>query len=67
MDVVRYYGAKLDTYDYRDYSKTYSQDQIPSYWLSPTADLRKYVNRVYDQADLGSCTAMPCAELMLLI
>ena len=56
MDVVRYYGAKQDTPDYRDYSKTYSQHEIPS-WLLPTADLRKYVNRVYDQGQLSSCTA----------
>ena len=54
MDVVRYYGAKPDNPDPRDHSKTYSKEEIPS---SPTVDLRKYVKCVYDQGDLGSCTA----------
>ncbi len=57
MSVVRYYGAKPDTYDHRDHKKEYSQAEIPSKWHHPTADLSEYVDHVYDQQDLGSCTA----------
>lgn len=51
---MRYYGAKPDTYDHRDYKKRYNQSEIP--W-HPNADLSDYVNTVYDQGSLGSCTA----------
>ena len=49
-----YYGARQDTRDERDHSKVYSDSQIPS---TPNIDLRSYVDHVYDQGELGSCTA----------
>jgi C1A family cysteine protease len=52
--VIYHYGARPDIRDDRDLKKAYSQAQIPT---SPTADLRKYVDHVYDQGSLGSCTA----------
>ena len=55
MSVVRFYGAKPDTYDRRDYKKSYTAADIPS--RHQNADLSKYVHHVYDQQDLGSCTA----------
>ena len=55
---VVYYGAKPDTHDHRDYKKQYSRADIPSYsWQHLTADLSEYVHHVYDQRNLGSCTA----------
>ena len=55
MAVVRYYGAKEDSYDHRDFKKRYSQSDIPRY--HPSVNLSKYVDHVYNQEDLGSCTA----------
>ena len=57
MSVVCYYGAKPDAHDYRDHKKTYSQTDIPSKWHHPNADLSVYVHHIYNQRDLGSCTA----------
>lgn len=54
MSVVYYLGAKPDTPDRRDHRKVYSQAEIPS---SPNVDLRQYVDHVYDQGQLASCTA----------
>ena len=52
--VVRFYGAKQDSPDHRDHKKEYSQAEIPS---TTNKDLRQYVDHVYDQGSLGSCTA----------
>ena len=57
MSVVRFYGAKPDTYDHRDHRKRYSQSDIPPSWKHPNADLSEHVRLVYDQKDIGSCTA----------
>jgi len=57
MSVVRYYGAKPDTYDHRDQRKVYSRAEIPSSRYHPKVNLSKYVVSVYDQGQLGSCTA----------
>lgn len=56
MAVVRFYGAKPDTYDRRDLKKEYRQHEIPGY-RQRSHDLSYYVKHVYDQKDLGSCTA----------
>ena len=59
MAVVRYYGAKPDSYDHRDYKVVYRQAEIPSrqYHYEPNVDLRKFVVKVYNQGSLRSCTA----------
>ena len=57
MSVVRYYGAKPDTYDHRDQRKVYSQAEIPSSRCHPKVNLSKFVVSVYNQGRLGSCTA----------
>ncbi|XP_011403307.1 PREDICTED: uncharacterized protein LOC105312396 [Amphimedon queenslandica] len=58
MAVVRYYyGAKPDKPDDRDYGKKYHKHEIPFMWTHPNVDLSGYVHHVYDQKDLGSCTA----------
>ena len=54
MAVVRYYGAKPDKPDDRDFRKKYKQHEIPS---DLNVDLSVYVDHVYNQGDLGSCTA----------
>ena len=56
MPVRLYYGAKPDSYDPRDVRKKYSSHQIPSQQC-PKVDLRRYVDHVYDQGRLSSCTA----------
>lgn len=53
--IVRFYGAKRDTDDRRDFKKKYEQHEIPGERTSH--DLSKYVQHVYDQKDLNSCTA----------
>ena len=55
MSGVGYYGCKRDTFDHRDHRKVY--DMVPSYHSHPQVDLRKNVVKVYDQGNLGSCTA----------
>ena len=57
MAVVRYYGAKPDKPDDRDYRKKYQEHEIPSMWTHPNVDLSVYVKHVYDQEKLQSCTA----------
>ena len=58
MAVVRYYyGAKPDKPDDRDYKKKYHEHEIPSMWTHPKVDLSGYVDHVYDQGSLESCTA----------
>ncbi len=51
---VRYYGAKPDSYDRRDVKKRFEPKEIPGHG---SKDLRKYVPFVYNQGQLGSCTA----------
>lgn len=53
--IVRFYGAKCDTDDYRDIRKKYRQHEIPGERTSH--DLSCHVQHVYDQKDLNSCTA----------
>ena len=55
MSGVGYYGCKRDTHDHRDLKKVY--DMVPSSLQHPNVDLRGYVHHVYDQGNLGSCTA----------
>lgn len=54
-----YYGAKIDPFDPRDFVKTYLSDQIASLQVrsTPCVDLRKYVDHVYNQGSMNSCTA----------
>ena len=54
--IVRFYGAKRDTDDYRDLKKKYWQHEIPGY-SQRSHDLSCYVQHVYDQKNLDSCTA----------
>ena len=53
----RFYGAKPDSYDHRDLKKQYKREEIPSHRYYSSADLSQYVDHVYDQSNLGSCTA----------
>lgn len=53
----RYYGAKRDTHDPRDYHKIYKLSTIPSKRIHPNVDLSMYVPLVYDQGPLNSCTS----------
>ena len=58
MAVVHYcYGARPDKPDYRDHRKKYEQHEVPSMRNHPNVDLSVYVDHVYDQGDLESCTA----------
>lgn len=59
MSGVGHCGCNRDTPDIRDYKKEYSADKIPSTYLYPSVDLRKYLHiaHVYDQGQLYSCTA----------
>ena len=52
--VLYHYGARHDTEDDRDFRVIYPQLQI---CCNPIVDLRKYVNHIYDQGNLNSCTA----------
>ena len=53
------YGAIPDKYDSRDYKKVYDPADIPPRHHYPlaNADLRKYIDQVYDQRNIESCTA----------
>ena len=46
------YGAREDTYDRRDHKKVYHPSEIPT-----NIDLRGYVDHIYHQSSLDSCTA----------
>ena len=50
------YGAKQDSLDYKDLKKDYRSYEVPSTQSLPV-DLRRYVDQVYDQGKLNSCTA----------
>ena len=52
---VSFYGCVRDSFDHRDYKKVY--EFVPSCQSHPKVDLRTYVEQVYDQGNLGSCTA----------
>ena len=55
MAVLYYYGAKRDTPDHRDKTKVYAQSDISP--KHPNVSLKKYVDHVYDQGSISSCTA----------
>lgn len=50
-------GGRRDIPDPRDFIKKYAANEIPPTATHPTIDLRKYINHVYDQGTLESCTA----------
>ena len=52
-----YYGARPDLPDERDHRKVYKESEIPSATHFPTVDIRRYVDHIYDQKALESCTA----------
>ena len=49
------HGCKRDRFDHRDYKKVY--DYVPSCQSHPKVDLRQYIEGVYDQGKMESCTA----------
>ncbi len=51
---VYHYGAREDTYDRRDHKKVYHPSEIPRHL---NIDLRGYVDHIYAQGSLRSCTA----------
>lgn len=53
----RHYGGKRDRPDGRDEIKEYPLHQVPSTDQHPSVDLRKYIDHIYDQGQLDSCTA----------
>ena len=59
---VRYYGAKRDTPDEKDQIKVYKHQEIPQAHVGTedrthSKDLSSYVDHVYNQGKLNSCTA----------
>lgn len=60
---IRKYGWVRDLPDHRDllYSKKRPGEVVPLNQLPPSVDLRPKCPPVYDQGDLGSCTANACA------
>ena len=64
----RYTGLKRDTSDPRDLIRKYGGREIPSKDDHPMIDHREYINKVYDQGTLGSCTAnVVCAAYELIL
>ena len=55
MSGVGFFGCKRDTFDHRDHHIVY--EMVPSCHSHPQVDLRKNVEKVYDQGTLNSCTA----------
>ena len=55
MSGVGFFGCKRDTFDHRDHHKVY--EMVPSCHSHPQVDLRKNVEKVYDQGRIRSCTA----------
>lgn len=51
------FGALRDTDDPRDFIKEYGATAIPNVEDHPVVDLSEYVDHVYDQGELRSCTA----------
>ena len=61
----RYYGARRDRPDRRDFKIRFQPEEIPSD-EDETADLCEYVDHVYNQGQLGSCTANAvCAAYLI--
>ena len=59
----RYYGARRDRPDRRDFKVRFQPEEIPT---DETVDLCEYVDHVYSQGNLGSCTANAvCAAYMI--
>lgn len=59
----RYYGARRDLPDRRDFKVRFQQEEIPT---DVTVDLCEYVDHVYNQEKLGSCTANAvCSAYMI--
>lgn len=52
-----YTGLEPDSHDPRDFVRVYGAPDIPSTDEHPKVDLRKYINRVYDQGDIKCCSA----------
>ena len=50
-------GLKRDSHDDRDAERVYGDDLIPSSDEYPVVDLRKYIHQIYEQGNLGSCSA----------
>ena len=50
-------GGRRDAADSRDFTRIYGDDKIPSKDKDPKVDLRKYVDRIYDQGELTSCSS----------
>ena len=50
-------GLKRDCFDCRDFERVYGAQAIPATVDHPVVDLRKYVNHVFKQGKLGSCSA----------
>ena len=65
MSAIARYGAVRDSYDHRDYVQEYHGNKIPSH-RHTEVDLREYVDQVYSQGSLNSCTANAvCAAYQL--
>ena len=61
-------GLIRDTPDHRDFIRRYGEDEIPSMEEYPIVDLREDVIHVFEQGELGSCTAnVVCAAYELLV
>ena len=59
-------GGKRDPPDSRDYTIRYGDHMIPRRDRDPKVDLRPYIDTIYNQGNLGSCTANAlCAAFTL--
>ena len=55
---IEYYtGLKRDSPDDRDVQREYGSEEVPSIDEHPIVDLRRYVDNVYTQGKIGSCSA----------
>ena len=64
----RHTGGKRDCLDVRDFERKYGGHEIPSPDEHPEVDLRIYVDQVYNQGELNSCTCNAiCAAFSIVL
>ena len=61
-------GAIRDYRDHQDFIRRYGEEELPSTADHPVVDLREYVVHIFEQDDLGSCTAnVICAAYEFIV
>ena len=56
-DIGNYTSLEVESPDPRDFVRKYNGEEIPSIEKHPKADLRKYINHVYNQRRISCCSA----------